>query len=381
MATVTDLIAGVQSFLTPDVTQRLATLVGETPAVTQKALKGVVPAMLGGILNLGSQPGGISQLQSLLTADERLPENIGSILGSNALDLRRAGQDILGSLFGGKLDSVVDSVASTAGAKPSAMSSLLTLAAPLILSILGRQARSQGLSAAGLVSLLASNKDAIMHLIPPSLAGVLGLPGLRIDAPAERVTTRTVDQPARPSGLPAWWPWALALGLLALLGIWYAARSVPEATRKLTSIALPGGVTVNVEENSLNYSLARYLANPNDREVPKRFVFDKLNFDSATTNLTPDSVPTVTNLAAIMKAYPAVTVALEGHTDNAGDPAQNRQLSIDRANAVRDRLVQAGIASERIRTAGYGQEKPIASNDTPEGKARNRRTELVVLSR
>ena len=63
IASATDLIASIQSFITPDVVQRLATLVGETPAVTQKTMKGVVPAMLGGILNLGSQPAGISQLQ------------------------------------------------------------------------------------------------------------------------------------------------------------------------------------------------------------------------------------------------------------------------------------------------------------------------------
>jgi outer membrane protein OmpA-like peptidoglycan-associated protein len=297
------------------------------------------------------------------------------------------GQEILGGLFGGKLDAVVDSVAKTAGAKPSAVSSLLTLVAPLIMSVLGRQTRSQGLTAAGLVSLLATQRQAITQLIPASLSGLLGLPGLRIpetvgvgDRTLE--TTRSVTpEVARRGGLPAWWPWALALGLLLLAGLWYASRSVPEATRTLTSLALPGGASLSVPETSLSYALARYLANPNDKEVPKRFVFDRLNFESTTTTLTADSVPTVTELSAIMKAYPAVTVALEGHTDNTGDPAQNRQLSVARANAVRDRLVQAGIAVDRISTAGFGQDKPIASNDTAEGKARNRRTELVVLTR
>src|SRR5262249_34282020 len=153
--------------------------------------------MLGGILSAGSQPGGISQLQSLLTGDDRLPENLGSLLGSNAVGLRQMGQDILGSLFGGKLDSVVGSVANPAGANTSPVSSHLTLAAPLIMSVLGRQVRAQGLTASGLLSLLATHKDAIMNLIPPGLASVLGLPGIRVpDIPAvnERVlnTTRTV---------------------------------------------------------------------------------------------------------------------------------------------------------------------------------------------
>ena len=285
--TATDLITGIQSFITPDVVQRLATLVGETPAVTQKAMKGVVPTMLGGVLNLGSQPGGISQLQALLPANDSVLESFGSTLGSNAVGLRRTGQDILGSLLGGKLDSVVDSVAGTAGAKPSAISSLLALVAPIIMSALGRQARSQGLTVTGLVNLLATHKDAIASLIPPSLSSVLGLaslnfPGASVVSDRPVDTTRTVPPaPARPSAIGAWWPWALGLGLLLLLGLWYAARSVPEATRKLTSIALPGGGTLNVEETSLSYSLARYLANQNDKELPKRFVFDRLNFDSA----------------------------------------------------------------------------------------------------
>jgi outer membrane protein OmpA-like peptidoglycan-associated protein len=289
----------------------------------------------------------------------------------------------VGSLFGGKLDSVVDAVASSAGAKPSAVSSLLTLAAPLILGILGRQARAQGLNAGALVNLLAGQKDVITSLIPPSLAVVLGLTGMRtLETPI--VTGRRLDTtpaPARPRSSPVWWPWALGLGALALFGLWYAMRPVPEATRRLTSLALPGGVTLNVEEASLSDVLARYLANPSDKELPKRFVFDRLNFETATTTLTPDSVPTVANLAAVLKAYPAVAVALEGHTDNTGDAAQNKQLSVDRANAVRDRLVQDGIAGDRISTAGFGQDKPIASNDTTEGKAKNRRTELVVLKR
>jgi outer membrane protein OmpA-like peptidoglycan-associated protein len=89
----------------------------------------------------------------------------------------------------------------------------------------------------------------------------------------------------------------------------------------------------------------------------------------------------VTNLIAILKAYPNAEVQLVGHTDNSGDPAANMKLSQDRANAVRDMLVNGGIDANRISTAGYGQDKPIASNDTGEGRAKNRRTELVVTKK
>ena len=72
---------------------------------------------------------------------------------------------------------------------------------------------------------------------------------------------------------------------------------------------------------------------------------------------------------------------LEGHTDNTGDAAANKKLSQDRADAVKELLVKGGIEASRVSTAGYGQEKPIASNATEDGKAQNRRLELVVAKK
>jgi K(+)-stimulated pyrophosphate-energized sodium pump len=80
-----------------------------------------------------------------------------------------------------------------------------------------------------------------------------------------------------------------------------------------------------------------------------------------------------------MKCYPNMTDQLEGHTDNTGDPESNKKLSVDRAEAIKALLIGGGIDGARITTAGWGQEKPIASNDTDEGRAQNRRTELIVL--
>jgi outer membrane protein OmpA-like peptidoglycan-associated protein len=132
---------------------------------------------------------------------------------------------------------------------------------------------------------------------------------------------------------------------------------------------------------SFNYNVARYLVEGSDSELPKTFVFDNLNFDSATTNLTPPSRQTVNDLVVILKSCPNAQVQLAGHTDNTGDPASNQTLSQNRAGAIKDMLVAGGIAPERMTTVGYGQDRPIATNDTEDGKARNRRTELVVLKR
>jgi outer membrane protein OmpA-like peptidoglycan-associated protein len=148
----------------------------------------------------------------------------------------------------------------------------------------------------------------------------------------------------------------------------------------VAELQLPGGVKVTVPEGSPNFGLATWLAGT-DTTVPRRFVFDNLHFETGTTQLTSGSRITVESLAAILKAYPAVAVQLEGHTDNTGDPAANQKLSLDRANAVKALLVERGTADSRISTAGLGQDKPVASNDTEAGRARNRRIELVVEKR
>jgi outer membrane protein OmpA-like peptidoglycan-associated protein len=125
----------------------------------------------------------------------------------------------------------------------------------------------------------------------------------------------------------------------------------------------------------------KFLEDESDRNLPRTFVFDHLNFYTAETRITPESVPTVDDLLAILRAYPAVDVRLEGHTDAQGDPAANQKLSLDRATAIRALLVGRGLAERRIATAGFGQEKPVASNGTEEGRARNRRLELVVVKK
>ena len=172
--------------------------------------------------------------------------------------------------------------------------------------------------------------------------------------------------------------WAWLLPVIALLIGFAAWRSVSAHRPRFASISLPCGTMLSVERGSFNYNLANFMLSGSDSEVPKRFVVDNLNFDSATARLTPASTRTVANLDRIMKCYPNMTVELQGHTDSTGDPESNKKLSLDRANAVKDLLVQSGVDAGRITTSGFGGDQPIASNDTDEGRARNRRTELVV---
>ena len=80
-----------------------------------------------------------------------------------------------------------------------------------------------------------------------------------------------------------------------------------------------------------------------------------------------------------MNENPQVRIRIIGHTDNVGSDEANRKLSEGRANAVKDDIVGRGIDTQRIETIGKGESEPVASNDTEEGRAQNRRVEFVIL--
>lgn len=100
-------------------------------------------------------------------------------------------------------------------------------------------------------------------------------------------------------------------------------------------------------------------------------------FDKAT--LTPDSRATLDAAVKILKDHRQLQVEVAGHTDAIGTESYNMDLSKRRARVVYEYLIDNGISADRLQTNGYGESKPIASNDTEEGRAQNRRTELVIL--
>ena len=116
-------------------------------------------------------------------------------------------------------------------------------------------------------------------------------------------------------------------------------------------------------------------------EVPqppkKVFVLEGVNFESGKSTITQDSYVSLMKVVDIMETFPESTFDIVGHTDNIGSKDKNMTLSADRANAVKNFLVEKGIAESRITTQGLGDTKPVASNKTPEGRAQNRRIEFI----
>lgn len=107
------------------------------------------------------------------------------------------------------------------------------------------------------------------------------------------------------------------------------------------------------------------------------FIALYINFDTAKWDLKADGQASVREIIAMLKAAPTLKIAIEGHTDNVGSAAANKTLSENRARSVMNAVVAGGIDAKRLSAAGFGAERPIADNRSEDGRAKNRRVELV----
>ena len=109
------------------------------------------------------------------------------------------------------------------------------------------------------------------------------------------------------------------------------------------------------------------------------FEYESVNFKNGTV-LSAESYGILDNLAAVLKDYSNLSIIISGHTDNVGNPAFNLTLSKKRAFAIKKYLLSKGLLSNQIKTIGYGQTRPIASNRTTEGRYKNRRVEFRIVN-
>lgn len=104
-----------------------------------------------------------------------------------------------------------------------------------------------------------------------------------------------------------------------------------------------------------------------------------ITFATDSASISQNFYPVLNDVAKVLQKYEKTTMMVEGHTDSTGDAAYNQQLSLNRAQAVRNYLVGNGIDQRRLTTYGYGENQPIADNNTASGREQNRRVELKII--
>ncbi len=360
-------------------------------AVSQ-GLESSTACLLSGLANKAGDSTWMSQLFKLVS---NAPSNVDlSDLTSAVADPGRAssatsslldsGKKFLSLAFGGNQSSIFDAVGKSTGLRSGVVSSLMSMAAPLMMTAIGRLVRDDQMNPAGLGRFLVNEADGVRDHLPPGVSTLLNAPPVPTVTPSTRpVALGTVQEGTRPSR--AWW-WLLAALLLIPLSFYLANRArhvvAPSTLKGFVVRILPGNVSLNVPPNGIEARLLAFIQDPTKAiEPPTWFDFDRLVFDTDSATLRPESQEQLGNIAAILQAYPNVRIKIGGYTDNSGDAQRNLTLSQDRANGVKDQLVALGISPDRLEAQGYGEQFPVADNSTEEGRAQNRRVSVRVTQK
>lgn len=415
-----DLLDTLKNVFNNEFSNKAAASLGENESNVQKAIGGIIPTVLTGLLNKASSPGDAGGLLGLVKeAASGDFSRLGNLGGAIPAELLAKGAEILKSLFGSKAADITTAIASYAGIKTTSAETLLQSAAPASLGVIGQQAASQNLSASGIIGLLNSQKDRILAAVPSGLglAGILGLGNLgdigkklgnvvsSIGGSAGKAIAN--EGRAVETAVSYRWLWMLALLLVIILLLWYfmkgcnnqhtmaPADSVQTsqmedtaishvtnvAARESIKVTLPDGVVLDAYKGGIEDQLVNFLKDPATQGgKDKWFDFDNLNFKTGSAELTDDSEVQVQNLVAILNAFPKLKIKIGGYTDARGDSVLNRKLSQERADAVHGALQTHHVKPVQLMGAeGYGSQFAKAAADAPdEERVKDRRISVGV---
>lgn len=175
---------------------------------------------------------------------------------------------------------------------------------------------------------------------------------------------------AEQSGLRRWmWPLLALLAAILLFAFWPKPR--------LTTSSFNADEQVRLASEKASAALASLKPGYAPQDLVSAMNLEIINFASGSAEIPAYSQPFLNKSAEVIKIAPTGTaIEIGGHTDNTGDSAANLSLSQQRADAVRNYLIQQGVPTTTLTAKGYGDSKPIAGNDTDEGRFRNRRIEF-----
>lgn len=408
-----------------------ANFLDEEEVTTSAGINSTFSTILAGIIEKGSTKKGANDIfKAVEKQDVSIVDHIERIFTRSPQTvngLSNIGTRELPKFLGSKQREAGNLIAEKSGMKRNSTSKLMKIATPFLMGVLGKKVAADNLDADGLMNLIKGQKSNIESNLPTGMKDVLELKSFgwekkevvevveekkpkREKAPKkekvakvkEEAVIETPIQETAAAGM-GWLRWFLPLLLLGAILFYLIFRTGCGATAEKAASTVATSTknvvkeTTEVVTNTLgavndaalktldNIKFAAGSAGSQMMSFIKggakgdgRFRFNNLNFASGSAVIDGESGLEVDNLSSILKAYTDVNVMIEGYTDSQGNADSNLNLSQQRADAVRSRLVAAGIAESRISTKGFGAANPIGDNATAEGRAENRRIEVVI---
>ncbi len=418
-----NLIDSVKDFFSDDLVSRAASALGENTGNMQQAITGAVPSVLAGILNRAGS-GDVNGVLNMAkdASGSGIIANLGGVFSGGAVLSK--GADMLRGIFGERTSNVTSLISGFSGIKESSASSLLSIAAPAALGLLGEHVAENDMNAGDLLSFLNAEKDSILNSLPSglNLAGALGLGSLNSIGTKLSNTLAGVMGSIRGAGAKfsnsrgaientsggARWVLPLILAIIAIGLVWYfmrgcndankAAEAMTDTVTKATGdttaattsnvparesmkVKLPDDTEIDAYKGGIEDQLVVFLNNPLSKPGKNVwFDFDDLNFKTGSADITDSSQRQIKNIVAILKAYPKLKIKIGGYTDKTGDSLSNLKLSKSRAGSVVAALKSSGAKAAQVTGAeGYGSQFAKAAADAPdEERKKDRRISVSV---
>lgn len=405
----------VKDQVTGQLAKQASSFLGESESSVVQALGGMMPTLLGSAIQKSSTPSGAQGLMDMIGGLDL--GSLGDIAGlfgggaSNVNGLLNSGGGIIESLLGSKSSGVIDIISNLSGLKSGSTSSLLKLAAPFLMSVIGNQIKGKGMSF--FTDLLMGQKSHVAAALPAGLGSLLNFGDF---GGAPKVATNVSTPSSSGDGGNNWLKWLLpallAVALIYWLGTKGCGKKVEEAAADVTtavdSAAMNAANAAGNAVDSMGAALDKLFAyklstgfelvgaskegieaklvgfiEDKTKVVDKTtwFDFDRLLFDTGKATLQASSQEQLVNIAKILEAFPNVKLKIGGYTDNTGDPKANQRLSTDRAFNVMNSLVDLGVDKNRLAAEGFGDKFPVGDNATEEGRQMNRRISVRVTAK
>jgi outer membrane protein OmpA-like peptidoglycan-associated protein len=359
-ATLLDTLSGL---LTPDMIGKAASALGESEPAVSKGMSAVFPVLLSSVANRAGDADFASTLFNLVrdpANDGSLLGNVASLLGPGASSspMMALGGKLLGSLFGNNVGSLASTLGGYAGVKPAASSSMLSIAAPLLLSVLGKAVKSGNLNLSSLIGLLTGQKESYAKALPGPLS--------RLDGYFASPVRAAYAAPPPVEEKKSIWRWLLPL-LIALVALWLLSRCMgPKETVTEVVETVPAPVIESAPA-------------PEPMPAPAVEAAPAAGLPLANYYFEVDQfalpVAREGSLEAVieyLKANPTAVASVSGYHDPTGDAAHNEELAKKRATAVKDAMTAAGVPDSQIEMV-----KPIVTTGSGD-MAEARRVEVAI---